>query len=933
MTLPNLGHSESIGRIVTSTKHSAKKFLIVQSTFDASSGRDLARLAPLSDPSVHRLESLAFTEVLAAERPVLEGRDAFSLLIARALLGSLFSEVTPFLAGTEFKAYQFRPLVKFLKSADHRILIADEVGLGKTIEAGYILLEAMALKRPRRVLVMCPAGLRQKWQQELSRRFSLDFEIINSAQLERHLASDGRFQAIVSFDSVRSNSRVLSKDFDLHPIDFLVIDEVHNLIGRGGDTLRRRLGLKLSKASGSVVALSATPIQIEYDDLRKVLTVVLGKEIPKPEFDKDLQITRAIHRIQAEFLRPLKARPSDIEAEIGEILRRFGLSAEIGKAVFQAVRDEGPTHDSESSHLGLASRLESLSPFAGLMIRNRRSDVGTPLTRLVRLHPVRLDLERIDMDRESGHVWVSEAQVYGEIDKFLATSFSHVHQRQLSSCLPAMVNLLRLGMKGFNVWRRDDETLGESDLLDEDSSGLEPAKSSLSGEQRRKCEELANKALLMDRDSKYEKLLSILRESIPPPGKHRKMILFTQWIPTLRYLNNRLSGTSGLRVFAVSGEDNDWRLERELDSFRQCTESAILLTTDMLSEGIDLQVADTVINYDFPYNPQRVEQRIGRIDRIGQKAPEIYVHNIWIEGSLDEEILDILKERLEIFSQVMGPSHDVPGKQPPSGSPTSQAAVWSRTRELMESDVFSGVEDYLDGEIRRMRAGSARDLGRFAWVPFSVMLRIASRFQASVSETEEASIVGPIDDFAIEIIARWVGVSQRAIVKSQLQSHLDDYHRLTILKRPATEGMYVPPHGTLAALAFTVVANALGTAAPRQTLAVRARLQSELGHRLVVICKFAPASGSGPVHLVYFEQSKNESFKETTTDELTRLMDLLQVAQLEELPIKDWKPSGQLEELARTELASWLAEIGKRDGQKSDVEYVAVIEFVGDQSA
>jgi superfamily II DNA or RNA helicase len=929
VALPSPGHSESIGRIVTSRKHGSKKFLVVQTTFDAGSGRDLARLAPLSDPSVHRLESLALTELLPAERPLLEGRDAFSFLIARALHGSLFSEATPFLAGTEFKAYQFRPLVKFLKSPDHRILIADEVGLGKTIEAGYILLEAMALKRLRRVLVMCPSGLRQKWQQELSRRFSLNFEIISSAQLERHLASDGSFQAIVSFDSVRANSRVLSKDFDLHPIDFLVIDEVHNLIGRGGDTLRRRLGLKLSKASGSVVALSATPIQIEYDDLRRVLTVVLGKEIPKPEFDRDLQITRAIHQIQ-DLLRPLKSLPSGIEAEIEEILRRFGCPIKIEETVIQAVRKNGPNTGSESLRPRLPSKLEKLSPFDSLMIRNRRSEVGTPLARLVRLHPVKLDLERIEMDQGSERVSISEAQVYDEIDRFLATSFSHVHQRQLSSCPPAMINLLRLGMKGFSVWRKDDKVLGESDLLDEDSSGFETSKPSLSEEQRRKCDELANKALLIDKDTKYEKLLAILRESIPPSGQHRKMILFTQWIPTLRYLNNRLSGTPGLRVFSVSGEDNDWRLEKELDSFSHCAGNAILLTTDMLSEGIDLQVADTVINYDFPYNPQRVEQRIGRIDRIGQKAPEIYVHNIWIVGSIDGDILDILKGRLEVFSQAMGQSHRVPSKQLSSGSIKSQAVVWSHTKELMESDVFSGVEDYLDVEIRRRRASSVGALGRFAWAPVSTMLRISSRFQATVTETDEASVVGPIDDFAIEVIGNWIDVGHRAVVKSQLQSHLENNNRLTILKQPGAEGLYVPIHSMLAGIATAVVENALGTSTRRQPAAFMATSVSQADRDVVVICRFASTSGKGRVHLMYFEQSHDEKFKRTANDDLPRLMDLLQQSNMKEVPLGDWEPTNQLWELAQKELAIIAAGVAPNtDDERLDIEFVAVIDFVG----
>lgn len=264
-------------------------FLVTDLSFDVRIGRYVAhlrRILPQPTVMVEPAPLSDFEDIPPSDRRY--GRDALTHLVAGALYGSLESEGALFTARTSFKEYQFRPLIKYLHSPDRRILIADEAGLGKTIEAGYILIEELARSKLGRIVVLCPASLRTKWRDELWRRFGLHFDIATGGALMRCLNSDEPFHVIASFDSLWAKSNLSDSLSQVNPIDLLVIDEVHHLIGRGGETIRRTLGLALSKRSHRVVALSATPIQLEFDDLRRVLEVVLGRSMDYAGFRRDI---------------------------------------------------------------------------------------------------------------------------------------------------------------------------------------------------------------------------------------------------------------------------------------------------------------------------------------------------------------------------------------------------------------------------------------------------------------------------------------------------------------------------------------------------------------------------------------------------------------------------------------------------------------------
>ncbi len=693
-------------------------------------------------------------------------QDGFTLLVTRAVDLSQPTAGSVFLARTDFKEYQFRPLMKYLESPLRRLLIADEVGLGKTIEACYVLIEEMSRSQIRRVIILCPSALCNKWRDELWRRFGLRFKQVSASGLRHALQHATDFQLIVSMDSMRrrNDSRQLSI---ASPIDFLIIDEAHHMIGRESDTLRRTLGVKLSAAATRLIALSATPIQIELDDLRRVLEVVLGKPYPRAEFDRCIETFRDSNKVET---------PENSERTASS-------------------QERGPP----------------ANPLAMYVIRNTRKSVGEVRTRAISNCPIELNGHLEEVSQDGREITVSEHSLFQEVDTFLKTSFTLVHRRQLSSCLPAMIDLMRSGMQGFSVWQKGKNSLNQLELQDqEDQQNWEEIHKTLSQKERTKCAELADKFGLVSVDSKWNALLEILGRLSHTPAS--KALVFTQWIPTLRYLSRKANDEHGFRAFAVSGEDNSWTIERTLRDFAQYEGPAVLLTTDMLSEGIDLQVASVIINYDFPYNPQRVEQRIGRADRIGQKSETIEIYNLWIKGSIEEAIVELLDKRLNIFRLAIGDASSLFKVQSAEDGRVELLGYDGRSlREialLNDSVVLHGVETFLDAETRQLLASTQSSFDRFVWSAIVRMMLTASGGRAKIcEETEDDVKLGPIEYDDLQVISNWLGINYSGIVIQELLAGRDAKGVISVAKHFGGKGLYFPTTHPLSKTALMVARN------------------------------------------------------------------------------------------------------------------------------
>ncbi len=343
-------------------------------SFSLARGQLLLHLRPLDN--VIGQKTVLMSDIQPANIPTTPPHNGLLHLVARILISGPSEGVAYYSARTIFKEYQFRALMKYASLSSRRILIADEAGLGKTVEAGYILAEELGQSPLSRVLVLCPASLKPKWRDELWNRFGLRFAVLSGKSLQKLFASDGSFWAIASYDLLKGKILPLTSN---RKIDFLIIDEVHHLTGRGGETLRRKLGLRLSQASERVVALSATPIQLEFDDLRRVLEVVLARDINKNDFDKKIELVRYLNIISKFVSNKIDPRSSVHLGKVSEELSRRGISSDQSQSVEELLTSANEpilTGAIQNSKTELQSLLERMNPFRDVLVRNRRKEVG-----------------------------------------------------------------------------------------------------------------------------------------------------------------------------------------------------------------------------------------------------------------------------------------------------------------------------------------------------------------------------------------------------------------------------------------------------------------------------------------------------------------------------------------------------------------------------
>jgi superfamily II DNA or RNA helicase len=919
------------GRLVTLGDDGAT-FIVLGASLGAGPRDIEAHLLRVSPPPVAKAGAspLSSLKTVAIEPP--EGIHALALLASAAIKDNLGCGGTLFAEGADFKAFQFRPLLKYLKSKRRRILIADEAGLGKTIEAAYILTQEMTRRRRVRALILCPANLIHKWKGELLGKFGLLFEPSTGKGLIRLLESGQGFRAIVSFDCLKGNMPALKSSKG--DIDFLVVDEVHHAIGSGGaETGRRTLAKELSRRSSCVVALSATPIQLEKDDLRRVLEVVLAESLDSAIFRRDVSLAGVLNAIYGEAER---GRAEGFEGRVAKALRearRLGLgegkAEEIRRMVMDALAPTGS--DSDAAFSALSEKISKANPFAEVVTRTRRRDVGEERARLPVNHIVTLS-SHVDEFTQT-----SEAELFFEVDAFLSQSFTHVHRLQLASSLPAMANLLRGGMRGFPVWQRGSDAVGQLEHDDDSTEGgFVQYDKTLDENERRRCEELVGKFDRLGIDSKWNELAKVLLRiagSDPP----RKAVVFTQWVPTLDQLRERAKELRGIRAFFTTGADSDLQKEATIERFHTCGGSAVLFSTDFLSEGVDLQFADTVVNYDFPYNPQRVEQRIGRIDRVGQSARTIEIHNFWVDGSVDDKIREVFEVRMNSFREALGDSSIITGTE--SWEQTGRPHARHRNdvklvKELNESSIYSGPEDFLDAEVLDLRQRNRGDLGRLAWLVVAQALALTTGLGPELKCESEYAVAGPIEEPNLKAVREWVKADRNeygAVAESLLFSHRDEDLVVKLAKRPGSTGLYVPPTSPLALAAAKACWNYFGGTGPQSaTLRFKAD-KTRPFEGAMIVCRYEIASASTIDAAMSYWNEFGGSASKVEGEQMLSLQRWLDDARLT-LAREDSPPaSSETRKAVEKDFDEWVCSTkpgsrGPRDAQQeANIRYIAVI--------
>lgn len=544
---------------------------------------------------------------------------------------------------TLFRAYQFKPLLKFLNSPNRRLLVADEVGLGKTIEAGHIMLELKARRELNHVLIVCPKSLQRKWKNELAFKFGLQFKIYESqkdllADMQEHRVA---VHAIINYEKIRmkrQKSKDEKKAKDEMPkniVEFLsqndfhfslvLCDEAHKMRNRETQTYKGA-EIIMSQANAAVF-LTATPVMISTENLYNLLHLLDNTRYYNYQiFDNRLQENRPFVDALTDLNHhvPLPAIAKNLnEAEIltrffSDEVEIFSHQTTVGKAfaddaMYQEIIQMLNGEDNSKNRARLQYLISSMSMMNNIFSRTRKREVTTDMSQAERKPHMRkvvlTEEERIEFDRviEEYKDDNSYTDYWGEEVLTQGGALGLVQKkRQVASSVYAYLNTESNLDKGIDEYA--DYT-----------------------------------------DAKFEELLRIIDEVFRHGTK--KIVIFALFRKTLKYLQIRFK-QRGFGTLMIHGMVEN-RIDI-LDEFKNNPNAHILLSSEVGSEGLDMQFCNSMVNYDLPWNPMVVEQRIGRIDRFGQKSPTVNIYNVIVADSIQEDIYIRLLDRIGIFRGTIG---------------------------------------------------------------------------------------------------------------------------------------------------------------------------------------------------------------------------------------------------------------------------------------
>lgn len=676
-------------------------------------------------------------------------RDLQRLVTFEKLKGTLHEVVYSMEAAQiDFYPYQFKPVLKFINSPSERLIIADEVGLGKTIESALIWTELQARRQARRLLVVCPKILTEKWREELRNKFLFDARIIDFRDLQQEIAdlrNSGPFHPFVliaSYAGLRSpkkeidllnsppeddeegsaKTRFLRElrhwNYSHPPFDMVIFDEAHYMRNRATSTFN--LGESLaSHNETAVLCVSATPVHNSNTDLHSLLQLI-DRDFFETQgmFEELLEANRpAIHAINALSRTPIQM--DALQESVGGMAEsQFINNSPLFRQFLDQLGQLEQTPDNKPLLAKTQDTAEKLNLLGGYINRTRRIQVeGEKPVR----KPIVIAVSYTD----------EEMLLYRAILELVRRQCSknsepfHVFrvlglQLRAASCLPAIAEQIRkgrLGSLGGSVEEMMDLLAeGVGDEVYDDFGGK------IEGDFEVEATDLRHlvKYDFEKNDTKYAQLQELLANN---PDKKEKIVIFAYYRPTLAYLRRRLI-EDGIDVAVIHGDVGHEQRWRELDRFRDPSGPRILLSSEVGSEGIDLQFSRFLVNYDLPWNPMRVEQRIGRIDRVGQKAKVLSIFNFKVAGTIEERLYDRLHEKLLKFANSLGDLEAIIGDEvkkltvdllsqqlsPEDEAARIDAAELVIEKELMavrqledSGDALVALSDYVQKKIREKR--------------------------------------------------------------------------------------------------------------------------------------------------------------------------------------------------------------------------------------
>ncbi|MDQ3120702.1 MAG: DEAD/DEAH box helicase, partial [Verrucomicrobiota bacterium] len=537
------------------------------------------------------------------------------------------------------------------------------------------------------------------------------------------------------------------------PWDIVIVDEAHHArrkapgqASEGGPNALLRLLLELRRKTAGLVLLTATPMQVHPIEVWDLLALLglpaewheqaflrfcAAVDHPSPSAE-DMEFLATMFRVTE------KRFGVATEAEVKRLGATSGLQA---KKVLSALRDPSaiPRRQMEANQRALAVRLmKSHSPVGKLISRHTRDllrryhkagKLSTPIA------------DRVVEDRFAD-LSDDERSIYNQVDDYISSTYNQasakeknavgfvmtIYRRRLASSFAALRETLQdrlAAMESGQVTssERTDEDAevepieaGGEQLAREDVEAME--RQALEGEEKEDISDLLDRIRRLPPDTKADVLQKELRR-MRSDGYHQAMV-FTQYTDTMDFLREQIAGESGVRVMCFSGRggevrgpDCTWkRISRDEAKRRfRNGDADILLCTDAAAEGLNFQFCGALINYDMPWNPMRVEQRIGRIDRLGQKHAKIRVVNLHYSDTVEADVYLALRKRIGLFESVVGRLQPIlaqvpkliAGKvlDPDSRDPERRAAAVSELEQQAEQAKQGGfdIDEMVEADI------------------------------------------------------------------------------------------------------------------------------------------------------------------------------------------------------------------------------------------
>jgi superfamily II DNA or RNA helicase len=472
---------------------------------------------------------------------------------------------TPLLRGVEQHAFQINTARQVMRAMRGRALLCDEVGLGKTVEAGLVLKEYAVRGLARTVLILTPPSLVSQWREEMRDKFQIEFTTLDEPEFRRQgPAAWERCERVIASIHTAKASRH-SEAIRRVAYDLIIVDEAHHLRNRGSLSWKFVNQLK----SKYLLLLTATPAQNDLDELYNLITLLRPGQLRSP----------------AEFRREFVERNDPRRPRNRTKLRELLMD---------------------------------------VMVRNTRSQVSLALPPR-HAATLRIALSPAERALYDGVTRLVRASYPRGADAHGGRAMAQTLQAEAGSSVDAVRATL------------------------ERMSRRSPA-----GDRRAELDAVLELAGRVETSSKAHALVDLVSHQL---GLNEKVLVFTKYLETQAFLARELD-RAGIAAARFNGTLSSAEKDAEIAAFAR--DRRILLSTDVGSEGRNLQFCHSIVNYDLPWNPMRIEQRVGRVHRIGQTEP-VRIFNLAAPETIEDHILEVLDSKINMFELVVGEVGEILG--------------------------------------------------------------------------------------------------------------------------------------------------------------------------------------------------------------------------------------------------------------------------------